>query len=204
MIIVDLDKTGRLNIDKPGNVFFIGEVIPICGKNYRLTEVDRYGRYFTIEETKDAPAREYLKWCQKESWPGIKGTLSPGFWNNKLVTLEGGEVRLNAYRGKYLFLSIWGEWCKPCRDELDELKTAFNKYGEKVAFLGALKVNDVNNAVKLINEKKINWTNTFLSESITKEFSVKMYPTNILIFPDGRSFIKVQNVNMTFFDLNVK
>lgn len=205
LFLIDLDKTGKFNLDNPSNVFSIDDVFTIDGKNYKLTEVDKYGKYFIVEETKDRQTFHYLKWIQEESSKGQKkGTLSAEFWNNKLVTLIGEEINLSSFKGKYLFLNIWGEWCLSCINEIEELKQAYGKNKSKVVFLGALKVNDITKARNLIRDKNVIWSNTFITKEIIKEFKVNSYPTNILIFPDGVNYIKEHGINRTFFDLNIK
>ncbi len=205
LLIIDLNKSGKLNLDIPSNVFSLDDIFTIDKKNYKLTEVDKYGKYFVIEETKEEPTSHYLNWVQEEFNNHLKNNiLSNDFWKNKLVSLNGEEIDLSSFRGKYLLLNIWGEWCHPCINEIEELKLAYEENKSKVAFLGALKVVDLSKAKKLINEKNIIWTNTFLSKEIINQFKIISYPTNILIYPDGVSFIKGSVINRTFFEKYIK
>lgn len=205
LFLIDLTRTGKLNLDNPSIVFAIDDVFTIDNKNYKLTEVDKYGKYFVIEETKDEPTFHYLKWVQKESSKGQKkGILSSDFWNNKLVSLSGEEINLSSFKGQFLLLNFWGEWCMPCINEIEELKQAYEKNKSKVNFLGAIKAIDITKAKNIVIDKNIIWTNTFLTEEMIKEFGVISYPTNILIFPDGINYIKEHMINRTFFDMNIK
>ena len=205
LFLIDIARTGKLNLDNPSIVFAIDDVFTIAGKNYKLTEVDKYGKYFIIEETKDEPTFHYLKWVQEESSKGQKkGILSSDFWNNKLVSLSGEEINLSSFKGQFLLLNFWGEWCVPCINEIEELKQAYEKNKSKVNFLGALKVIDIAKAKNIVINKNINWPNAFLTEEMIKEFGVISYPTNILIFPNGINYIKEHGINRTFFDMNIK
>ncbi len=121
-----------------------------------------------------------------------------------MVSLSNEEIGLSTFKGQYLFLNIWGEWCQPCINEIEELKQAYVKNNGKVVFLGALKVNDLTKAKNLIQEKNISWPNTFITNEIIKEFNIISYPTNILILPNGINYIKEHGINRTFFDMNVK
>lgn len=41
-----------------------------------------------------------------------------------------------AYRGRWLVVNYWAEWCKPCREEIPELNRLASEHGEQVAVLG--------------------------------------------------------------------
>lgn len=36
--------------------------------------------------------------------------------------------RLSSYKGKVIFLNIWATWCGPCRAEMGEIESLYNKY----------------------------------------------------------------------------
>ena len=205
LFIIDSTNTGKLNLNNPANVFAMNDVFSIGGRNYRLAEVDKYGNYLSIEETKEKPTYNYLRWIQSESLKNKKeGIISGDFWNKKLVSLDGEIINLSAYKGKYLLLNIWGEWCPHCITEIEELKHAFGKYKEKVNILGVMKVKDINKVKALIQDKNINWVNAFISDEFIDEFNISGYPTNIMIDPDGNSFMQVSGINRTYFDMIIK
>ncbi len=205
LFLIDLNNTGELNLNIPSTVFAINDIFKIKNKNYYLSTVDKYGRYFIINETDSGPTFHYLKWVQEETSKNQrKGKLSESFWGNSLVSLNNKKVELSSFKGKYLFIYIWGEWCMPCIYEIDELIQGYKKFKNKVNFLSIMKVGDLKKAKKIIRDKKIHWLNTFISDDIIKEFNVKGYPTNILIYPDGESYIKEYGINRIFFDMNIK
>ncbi|WP_299056898.1 TlpA disulfide reductase family protein [uncultured Nocardioides sp.] len=55
------------------------------------------------------------------------------------LTLEclggGPSVDLSELRGP-LVISVWAQWCKPCRDEMPELEKFHQRYGDEVSVLG--------------------------------------------------------------------
>lgn len=50
--------------------------------------------------------------------------------------LDGGQVRLSAFRGRPVVLNFWASWCAPCRQEAGALAAAARRWDGTVAFLG--------------------------------------------------------------------
>ena len=205
LLLIDLNKTGKLTRDIPSSVFALDDIFKIDDKNYKISEIDKYGKSLVIEETAEKLTFHYLRWIQEQNSKNQKkGKLSSDFWSKQLVSLKGEKIKLSDFLGKYLFLNIWGEWCIPCINEIGELKHAYTSYKDSIAFLGILKIHDILKAKNVIENHKIAWTNTFISDEMIKEFEIKGYPTNILIYPDGESYIQEYGINRTFFEINIR
>ncbi len=50
--------------------------------------------------------------------------------------LTGKHVALTQFRGKPVFVSVWGSWCYGCKTEAPTLARFVTAHGDKVAFLG--------------------------------------------------------------------
>ncbi len=62
------------------------------------------------------------------------GKPSPDF---KGVDVNGKQMSLSDFRGKYVYIDMWATWCGPCRKELPFLKKLAEKYkGRNITFLG--------------------------------------------------------------------
>ena len=55
--------------------------------------------------------------------------------NIKLLDYNGNQVSLNDFRGKVIVLNFWASWCPPCKAEMPDFETAYQKYGSDVEFV---------------------------------------------------------------------
>ena len=47
----------------------------------------------------------------------------------QLPDLQGREVRLKDFRGRYLLVNFWATWCGPCKLEMPSLETLYRRFG---------------------------------------------------------------------------
>ncbi|SFN33438.1 Thiol-disulfide isomerase or thioredoxin [Chitinophaga sp. YR627] len=59
---------------------------------------------------------------------GIPGTMARGFSSEDI---EGKQLSLADYQGKYVLLDFWASWCLPCRKGNPHLKELYGKYKDK-------------------------------------------------------------------------
>ncbi|MCI2432388.1 DUF3179 domain-containing protein [Candidatus Acetothermia bacterium] len=61
------------------------------------------------------------------------GAPAPDF---ALPALDGEITRLSELRGRKIVLNFWASWCGPCRAEMPDLESAYQRYREKLTLLG--------------------------------------------------------------------
>jgi thioredoxin len=62
-----------------------------------------------------------------------KGDLCPEF---VFKDMQGEEVTLKQFRGKYVVIDVWASWCYPCKREFPNLKRLEEKYkGKNIVFV---------------------------------------------------------------------
>lgn len=112
------------------------------------------------------------------------GDTAPNF---QLEQLGGGTVTLSELRGTPVVLNFWGTWCKPCEKEMPELEKQFQKYGDKVAFLGV----NIGQG-ELVVEKFVQQVGVTFpilldkKKEITKLYNIGPIPTTYFIDQNGK------------------
>lgn len=112
-----------------------------------------------------------------------------------LPDVNGQEVKLSSFRGKYVLVDFWASWCRPCRAENPNVVKAYNKFRDKnFAILGVSldRPGGKDDWVKAIKSDNLTWTQV----SDLKEWDsivVPLYnfgetgiPYNVLIDPEGK------------------
>ncbi|MGA7836432.1 MAG: TlpA disulfide reductase family protein [Ignavibacteriaceae bacterium] len=132
------------------------------------------------------------------------GTIKENFWNVELKTIDGKILEMKSFKGKYVYLNFWGEWCPGCREEMPSIVQAYKKFKDKAEFIGLLKPHNLEKAKIFIAEQKIKFPIVLLEKQFKKKFNFDGFPLSILIFPDGKTYLRADEVNKNFFEENIK
>lgn len=202
VIIIDLDRDGKLSYSNFSEVFYLYDVFEIKGKCYKLTTIDPYGRFFDLKKTDSRPTFRFLKHRSDISSNHNLTTefeLDPSFWNLEFTDLNGQKFKANSLINKFILLNFWGEWCKPCIMEIPEIVAINKNYKNDIVIISFLKTNNLHKAKNVIDDKQMDWYHAILEKEIQKQFNIKGYPTNILISKDGKVLLRKNQI--TRFDI---
>jgi|SRR5215813_3447060 len=78
-------------------------------------------------------------------------------------TMDGGSIKLSAYKGKVVVLDFWATWCPPCRQEIPQLVRIANQFRSKGVEVIGLHIDDQGRSSpqqirKFIQDFDINYT----------------------------------------------
>lgn len=118
--------------------------------------------------------------------PGVIniGQQAPDF---SIKDQSGHVVKLSDFRGKVVFLNLWGTWCEPCTREMPQMETMYQAFkGKKFQMLAI----SIDNDWKEVNEfyKSKNLTiPAFLDpgHQIANLYKVAKFPETFLIDANG-------------------
>ncbi len=113
---------------------------------------------------------------------------APGFVQ---PDVNGKTLSLEDFKGKYVLVDFWASWCTPCRVEIPELKSVYEKYKDKNFTILSISLDkDKEKWMSALTHEQMTWPQ--LSDlkgdqnSAAKAYKVLGIPANFLIDPNGK------------------
>ena len=112
------------------------------------------------------------------------GDVAPTFI---LTDINGKEVDLQSFRGKYVFIDFWAAWCRPCREENPNLVKAYKTYGGKNFEIISISLDEQpEDWKKAVAEDGLTWTQLRdESGEVADKYGVQTIPNTWLLDKDG-------------------
>lgn len=101
---------------------------------------------------------------------------------------DGSGGRFEDYRGKYLLINYWAEWCKPCLKEIPELNEFAHTYADKAAIM-AINWDGIRGDKLSEQAEKLNIEFDVVVEDISGLLGQKkpeVLPTTFILDPEGK------------------
>jgi len=107
-----------------------------------------------------------------------------------LPDVNGRNVSLSSFKGKYLLVDFWASWCGPCRAENPNVVAAYNAFkGKNFTILGVSLDKEKDAWQQAIKEDHLTWTHVsdlkFWQSQAVQTFHFEGIPFNVLIDPQG-------------------
>ena len=120
------------------------------------------------------------------------GQDAPAF---SMKSIDGKNISLADYKGKYVLLDFWASWCMPCRNENPNIVKAYNNYKDKnFTILGISLDKDPKAWAQAISADKLTWSHVSeLSDfegPTVRLYQIEAIPSSFLIDPTGKIIAK--------------
>ena len=107
-----------------------------------------------------------------------------------LPDLNGKNLSISSFRGKYLLVDFWASWCGPCRSENPNLVRVFNQYKNKnFTILGVSIDRGRDEWIQAVQDDQLTWSHIsdlrFWDSKAVETYKFDAIPYNVLVNPQG-------------------
>jgi len=119
--------------------------------------------------------------------------------------LNGGTIDISQYRARVVLVYYWATWCKPCTEDLPQIRALFDQYHSRGFEVIGVNVDTTLDPIRpFLARHRITWPQIFqpggLGSPPAQAFGIISLPTMFLVDKNG----KVVSVNVSVADLKVQ
>jgi thiol-disulfide isomerase/thioredoxin len=119
----------------------------------------------------------------------ISGSPKTGSFN--LERIDGKEVGLGDFKGKFVLLNFWATWCAPCRKEMPAMSNLHDAFGGSgLEVVGVHVGPSLAGVKKFLEAVPVSFTILMDKDMSLASWGVQGLPTTFLINPEGKLVYK--------------
>lgn len=171
----------------------------------KLEKMRQMARRFEAEREKKMTPEEREEQKKRQAMDA-KIKIGEHFPNAKVKDNAGEIKQLSDYvgKGKYVLIDFWASWCGPCRNEMPNVKAAYEKYASKGFEVISISIDKKQKPWRTaIEELGMNWTQV-LNVDAADVYGIYAIPKTFLVDPEGivvAKDLRSKKLEKTLFNL---
>ncbi len=122
---------------------------------------------------------------KRDAWAAILPGQQAPAWT--LPDIDGNEVSLSDFKGKYVYIDFWATWCGPCIGEIPSYRQLVKDYkGRNVVFISISVDRDKPKWEEMVKKEKFDWYQLHDANKMNDDYLVRYIPSFIFIDTEGK------------------